>query len=47
VLAPILWISRQQADPDTMVDAIVSERAQHVADSILRAANDEHPVIPR
>ena len=39
VLAPILWMSRQQADPDTMVDVIVSDRAHHIADTILLAAN--------
>ena len=46
VLAPILWISRQQADPDTTVDPIVSDRARHIADTILSAANTEHPVGP-
>ena len=46
VLAPILWMSRQQADPDTMVDAIVSGRARHVANAILLAAKAEHPVGP-
>ena len=38
VLAPILWLGRQQADPDTVVDAIVSARARQVSDDILRAA---------
>lgn len=38
VLAPILWMSRQQGDPETMVDAVVSDRARHVANTILLAA---------
>jgi hypothetical protein len=46
VVAPILWISRQQADPDTMVDAIVSARAHHVADAILLSANAGHTAGP-
>ena len=46
VLAPILWMSRQQADPDTQVDEIVSDRARRVANEILLAANAEHPVGP-
>jgi mannitol-1-phosphate/altronate dehydrogenase len=46
VLAPILWISRQQADPDTMVDVIVSNRARRIADKILLAAKTEHSIGP-
>lgn len=46
VLAPILWMSRQQADPDTMVDEIVSDRARRIANMILLAANAGHPVGP-
>ncbi len=46
VLAPILWMSRQQADPDTQVDEIVSDRARRVANEILLAANAEDPVGP-
>jgi hypothetical protein len=46
VLAPILWMSRQQADPDTQVDEIVSDRARRVANEILLAANAERPVGP-
>lgn len=44
VLAPILWMSRQQADPETMVDQLVSDRARHVANEVLLAAKAEHPV---
>jgi hypothetical protein len=46
VLAPLLWMSRQQADPGTMVDEIVSDRARHVANEVLLAAKAEHPVGP-
>ena len=46
VLAPILWMSRQQASPDTMVDELVSDRARHVANQVLLAARAEHPVGP-
>ena len=46
VLAPILWMSRQQADPETMVDEIVSDRARHVVNEVLLAARAEHPVGP-
>jgi hypothetical protein len=47
VLAPILWMSRQQADPDTMVDALVSDRARHVANEVLLAAKAEHTAGPK
>lgn len=46
VLAPILWMSRQQADPETMVDQLVSDRARHVANQVLLAAKAEHTVGP-
>jgi hypothetical protein len=46
VIAPALWMSRQQADPDTMVDAIVSDRGRHVVNAILLAAQTEHRVGP-
>jgi hypothetical protein len=39
-------MSRQQADPDTMVDAIVSDRGRHVVNAILLAAQTEHRVGP-
>jgi hypothetical protein len=38
VVAPLLWMSRQQADPTTLVDPVVSDRAQHVVNNILNAA---------
>lgn len=47
MVAPALWMSRQQADPDTMVDAIVSDRARHVVNTILLAANTQPRVGPQ
>jgi hypothetical protein len=44
VLAPVLWVSRQQADPDTTVNAAVSARARRVANDILLSRQDEHRV---
>ena len=46
VVGPILWMSRQQADPDTMVDPIVTARARHVVDEILLASGAEHSMGP-
>ncbi len=47
VLAPILWMSRQQVDPETMVDAVVSDRARHVVNDILLAAEAQQRVDPK
>lgn len=38
VLAPIMLMTRQQADPETIVDPLVSDRAQHVVNDVLAAA---------
>lgn len=38
VVAPLLWITRQQADPATLVDTAVSDRAQHVVNDILKSS---------
>ena len=38
IIAPALWLSRQQANPATQVDPVVAARAQQVADEILAAA---------
>lgn len=47
MIAPALWMSRQQADPDTMVDAIVSDRARYVVNTILLAAGVQNRVGPQ
>ncbi len=44
VVAPALWMSRQQPDPDTMVDVKVSDRARHLTNAILRVAQTEQLV---
>lgn len=38
VLAPFLWMTRQQADPSITVDPLVRERAQQIVDTIVNAA---------
>ena len=38
VVDPILWFSRQQADPSTLVDPAVRDRAQQIVDDIVAAA---------
>ena len=38
IIAPALWLSRQQANPSTVVDPVVAARAQQVAGDILAAA---------
>lgn len=38
VVDPVLWLTRQQADPSTIVDPAVRNRAQQVVDEIRNAA---------
>jgi hypothetical protein len=39
---PILWLTRQQVDPSTLVDPAVRDRAQQIVDDILAAAQVPH-----
>jgi hypothetical protein len=42
VVDPILWLTRQQADPSTIVDPAVRDRAQRVVDDIVTAAQADN-----
>ena len=42
VIGPALWLARQQADPSTVIDPIVTARAQQIVGRVMAAGHPRH-----